>query len=285
MPSPVVGYTYINGNTTTVNTVDGYARHADGSLTPLAGSPFTAGGAGTGAGLGSQGAIETTADGHYLLAVDAGSNQISVLRVGAGGIPTLVGQPVSSGGVKPVSVAVNPLGLVYVANSGPGGSGYSGFRLGLLGGLTPIPGSTYTVPDGSGLGDVFFNALGDHLIGTRTTTSEIDSFVVVLGHLIPAQGSPFTGQGLGQLGSEFSPTHPSQLYVSNAHNGTGLGTVSAYNDSLLGQLTPIGNRLTPTGRPRRAGWRSATTASTCSRSTPGRATSPATPSTPTAHSP
>jgi len=241
LPSPVVGYTYINGNTATVNTIDGYARHADGSLTPLAGSPFTAGGAGTGAGLGSQGAIEPTADGRYLLAVDAGSNQISVLRISAGGIPTLVGQPVSSGGIKPVSVAVNPFGLVYVANSGAGGSGYSGFRLGLLGGLTPIAGSTYTVPDGSGLGDVFFNALGDHLIGTRTTTSLIDSFVVVLGHLIPAHGSPFTGQGLGQLGAEFSPTKPSQLYVSDAHDGAGLGMVSAYNDSLLGQLTSIGN--------------------------------------------
>lgn len=66
LPSPVVGYTYINGNTATVNTIDGYARHADGSLTPLAGSPFTAGGAGTGTGLGSQGAIEATADGQYL---------------------------------------------------------------------------------------------------------------------------------------------------------------------------------------------------------------------------
>ena len=41
----------------------------------------------------------------------------------------LVGQPVSSGGIKPVSVAVSPSGLVYVANSGAGGSDYSGFRL------------------------------------------------------------------------------------------------------------------------------------------------------------
>jgi 6-phosphogluconolactonase len=242
LPSPVVGYTYVDGNTATVNTIDGYARHADGSLTPLAGSPFTAGGAGTGTGLGSQGAIQATANGRYLLAVDAGSNQISVLRIAAGGVPVLVGQPVSSGGVKPVSVAVSPFGLVYVANSGTGGSGYSGFRLGLFGGLTPIAGSTVTVPDGSGVGDVFFNAFGTQLIGTRTTTSLIDSFVVLLnGHLLAAHGSPFTGQGLGQLGAEFSPTRPSQLYVSDAHNGPGLGDVSAYKDSLFGQLSSIGS--------------------------------------------
>ena len=240
--SPVVGYTYLDGNTATANTIDAYARHADGSLTPLAGSPFAAGGAGLGTGLASQGAIQVTQDGRYLLAVDAGSNQISVLRITAGGIPVLVGQPVSSDGIKPVSVAVSPFGLVYVANSGTGGSNYAGFRLSLNGTLTPVPGSTYAVPDGSGLGDVFFNAFGNHVIGTRTGTSEIDSFLVLPdGRLLPAQGSPFTGQGLGQLGAEFSPANPSQLFVSNAHNGTGLGTVSAYHDSLFGQLSSIGS--------------------------------------------
>jgi hypothetical protein len=29
--SPVVGYTYIDGNTATANTIDGFARHADGT--------------------------------------------------------------------------------------------------------------------------------------------------------------------------------------------------------------------------------------------------------------
>ena len=239
--STVVGYTYLDGNTVGSNTIDGFARHADGSVTPLPGSPFAAGGAGLGTGLASQGAIQATPDGRYLLAVDAGSNQISVLRITAGGVPVPVGQPVSSGGIKPVSVAVSPAGLVYVANSGAGGSGYSGFRLHVNGSLTPVPGSTVTVPDSAGLGDVFFNAFGNHLVGTRTGTSQIDSFVVLPGgHLLAAKGSPYTGQGLGQLGAEFSPASPSQLFVSNAHNGAGLGTVSAYHDSLFGQLSSIG---------------------------------------------
>jgi len=51
--SPVVGYTCVDGNTAGANTVDGFARHADGSLTPLTGSPFAAGGAGLGTGLAS----------------------------------------------------------------------------------------------------------------------------------------------------------------------------------------------------------------------------------------
>jgi len=240
--SPLVGYTYVNDNTPGVNTIAGFGRHADGSLTPLPGSPFAAGGAGLGAGLASQGAIEAAWDGRYLLAVDAGSNQISVLRVAQGGALQQVGEPVSSGGVKPVSVAVSPSGLVYVANSGAGGSDYSGFRLSFGGTLTPIPGSTVTVPDSSGLGDVFFNGWGNHLIGTRTGTSEIDSFLVLPGgHLLTAPGSPYAGQGLGQLGAKFSPARPSQLFVSNAHNGAGLGTVSAYRDSFFGRLSSIGS--------------------------------------------
>jgi 6-phosphogluconolactonase len=239
--SRVVGYTYIDGNTATANTIDAFARHADGSVTPLPGSPFAAGGAGLGTGLASQGAIQATPDGRYLLAVDAGSNQISVLRVTPGGVPVLAGRPVSSGGVQPVSIAVSRSGLVYVANSGAGGSGYSGFHLVFGGRLTRIPGSTVTVPDAAGLGDVFFNATGNRLIGTRTGTSQIDSFVVLPGgRLHAAQGSPFTGQGLGQLGAEFSPVRAGQLFVSNAHNGAGLGTVSAYRDGFLGRLSPIG---------------------------------------------
>jgi len=61
------------------------------------------------------------------------------------------------------------------------------------------------------------------------------------GRLLAAHRSPYAGQGLGQLGAEFSPSRPSQLFVSNAHNGTGLGTISAYQDAFSGHLTSIGS--------------------------------------------
>ena len=77
----VVGQVYVNDNTAGVNTVAGFDRHADGSLSPMPGSPFAVGGAGTGNGTASQGALQLSDDGQYLLAVDAGSNQISVLRI------------------------------------------------------------------------------------------------------------------------------------------------------------------------------------------------------------
>jgi len=239
-PSPVVGHVYVNDNTAGTNTIGAFDRHADGTLTPHAGSPFAAGGIGTGAGLASQGALQISPDGRFLLAVDAGSNQISVLRIKPdGSLRQVPGGIVSSGGVLPVSVAIHRA-LVYVANAGTGGSNYTGFRLGRGGRLHPLAGSTVALPDGSQPGDVLFNATGSKLAGARVGTSQIDSFTVHHGRLTAAPASPFPAQGLGPFGSEFRPTNPRQLFVSNAHN-TGTGTVSAFRDSANGTLTSIGS--------------------------------------------
>lgn len=105
--SVIVGHAYVNDHAAGSNTVAGFDRYADGSLTPIPGSPFPIGGAGLGAGLGSQGAIQLSPNRRFLLAVDAGSNQISVLRLTTRGVPEIVGEPVSSGGVQPVSIAIN----------------------------------------------------------------------------------------------------------------------------------------------------------------------------------
>src|ERR1700733_10518332 len=102
--SPIVGHAYVDDNTATANTVAGFYRHADGSLTPIPGSPFPAGGVGSGVGLASQGALQLSSDGRYLLAVDAASNQISVLTLAPNGAPYVVGAPVSSGGTDPISI-------------------------------------------------------------------------------------------------------------------------------------------------------------------------------------
>ncbi len=148
---------------------------------------------------------------------------------------------VASGGVQPVSIAVHGP-LVYVANAGAGGNSFSGFVLGPFGHLHPLRGSTIALPDGSQPGDILFNATGTKLAATRVGTSLIDSFRVRLdGRLATAPGSPIAAQGLGPFGSEFRPTNPSQLFVSNAHDGAGKGTVSAFAVGPFGSLTSIGD--------------------------------------------
>jgi hypothetical protein len=250
----VVGQVYVNDNTAPQNTVAGYNRLSDGTLAPIAGSPFAVGGAGTGSPDASQGSLQLSSDGRYLLAVDAGSNQISVLRIKPdGSLQVAEGSPAASNGVDPVSIAVHG-NLVYVANAGPGSNpgdtNYTGFTLNPGGHLDAIPGSTYALPSNSKPGDVLFNATGTKLAGTRIVTSMIDSFTVgTNGLLAAAPGSPFDAQaftpaqGFGQLGSEFSPTSPDQLFVSDAHTLAGSGApgiVSSFADGADGTLTTAG---------------------------------------------
>ena len=241
-------HVYVNDNTAGVNTVAGFDRLPDGTLTPLPGSPFVAGGAGTGHIIGSQGALQATADGRYLLVADAGSNQISVLRVlPNGALLQAEGSPVWSGGIEPISIAVHGR-LVYVANEGNGatGSNYTGFVLNPGGHLAAIGGSTFPLPATANPGDILFNSTGSNLVGievgtTDPSTFRIDSFGVGAdGRLTPAPGSPFSAQAAGPFGSEFSPADPSHLYVSNAHGGAGNGSVSAFSVAANGTLSSIG---------------------------------------------
>jgi 6-phosphogluconolactonase (cycloisomerase 2 family) len=237
--SRITGHLYVNDNTAGANTIAGFARHPDGTLTALPGSPFAAGGAGSGAPVASQGSLQRSADGRYLLATDQASNEISVLRIRFDGSLAPVDR-IASGGVQPVSIAVHGR-LVYVANAGAGASSYSGFVLDPFGHLHALPGSTIALPAGSQPGDILFNSTGTTVAATRVGTSLIDSFRVRFdGRLAPAPGSPIAAQGLGPFGSEFRPTNPHQLFVSNAHDGAGKGTVSAFSVSPFGSLTSIG---------------------------------------------
>lgn len=228
------GYVYVNNNSAGTNTVSAFARSSDGSLTALAGSPFDVGGAGTGGAIGSQGALQLSADGRYLLAVDAGSNEISVARIRHdGSVDAVTSTPVPSGGTTPVSIAVHG-DLVYVANTGADGSNYTGFRLNAGGHLRAIPGSTFALPDNAAPGDVLFSPDGAYLVGVRVGPNNgpsfIDSFAVdAAGRLTPVAGSPFAAQVTGPFGSVFSPTHPHQLFVTNAHGGPGTGSVSVFD--------------------------------------------------------
>ncbi len=188
-----------------------------------------------------------TDDGRFLLATDAGSNQISVLKVQASGsLSPAPGSPVTSGGIEPVSIAVHD-DLVYVANEGNGstGSNYTGFNLAGDGRLTPVSDSTVSLPATALPGDILFNGTGKNLIGVEVGTTDpstflIDSFVVGSdGRLTPAAGSPFPAEAAGPFGSEFSPTDPHHLYVSNAHGGAGNGSVSAFSVNPNAKLKSI----------------------------------------------
>jgi 6-phosphogluconolactonase len=191
-----------------------------------------------------------TSDGRYLLAVAAGSDEISVLRILPNGVLQLVeGSPVRSGGRTPVSIAVHG-SWVYVAHTGAGGSNYTGFILDSNGQLRPLAGSTYPLPDDAIPGQVLFNGDGTRLVGVRVGPDEgpsfIDSFMVSSdGRLTAAPGSPFPAERIGPFGSQFRPTDPTQLFLSNAHDGPNNASVSAYIVGDDASLTSIGGSPFP----------------------------------------
>src|SRR5207249_7929677 len=148
------------------NSVAVFARAADGTLS-AAGSVAT-GGTGTGAGLGSQGALALSDDGRWLFAVNAGSNDVSVFRVGRDGLSLL--DRTSSGGTRPISLTVHGH-VLFVLNAGGDGN-ISGFALGTTGALTPISGSTRSL-SGTNVGpaQVSFSPDGRRLVVTEKTTN------------------------------------------------------------------------------------------------------------------
>src|SRR3989441_11514502 len=105
------GAVYALTNQISGNAVAVFRRAADGTLV-AAGSVAT-GGAGTGSGRGSQGALALSDDGRWLFAVNAGSNEVSAIRVGPARLSLT--SRVGAGGTRPISATVHG-SLLYVLN-------------------------------------------------------------------------------------------------------------------------------------------------------------------------
>src|SRR5688572_7644440 len=73
------GFIYTEGNEPGTNNIHIFRQHADGSLTNE--GTVASGGAGSGAALGSQGALALSHQHRMLFAVNAGDNSVSVFRV------------------------------------------------------------------------------------------------------------------------------------------------------------------------------------------------------------
>ena len=124
------GAVYLMTNAAEGNQVQVYHRAGDGSLSYA--GVYDTGGLGSGVGvtvppdpLGSQNSLVISPDGRWLLAVNAGSNDVSLFKIR--GDRLQLSSRVSSGGEYPVSLAIHDH-LVYILNAAGDGS-ISGFRL------------------------------------------------------------------------------------------------------------------------------------------------------------
>ncbi len=225
---PVVGATVggVDGAVFTLtnniagNEVVVFDRFADGSLG--AQRSYSTRGTGTGGGLGNQGALALSDSGRWLLAVNPGSNSVSVfLAVGSYLYRT---DTEASGGTTPVSVTIED-DVVYVLNAGS--DNVQGFRMSIYGTLTPLAGSRRALSGtGTGAAQVEFNRDGDLLAVTEKATNRVLTFSV-------------DGDGLlsqARIQDSASPTpfgfafgRRDQLLVSEAVGGAaGASTLSSY---------------------------------------------------------
>ncbi|MCC5637019.1 lactonase family protein [Nostoc sp. CHAB 5844] len=227
----------IANNTIGENTIAAYARNPrTGRLFYL--DSYPTGGSGSINALGvSQSSLVT--DGQYLYAVNPGSANISVLAIRQDGSLQLIGSPVASGGLFPVSLALSRK-VLYVANVGTP-SNYTGFIVN-NGSLQPLEGSTVNLNPADQLGLVLFNSTGDVLIGTRIGSSIIDSFQVDSnGRLIRA--SLLENQA-GAFGGAFRPGSDSVLLV----NLSGLPGNATYLVNEQGNLNQVNAVNEPTSQ-------------------------------------
>jgi len=209
------------------NKVAVYARSTNGALQYV--DAISTGGQGTGAGLGSQGAVQLSADGKWLLAVNAGSNDVSVFQVKNGGL-SLVDRT-ASGGANPISLTIHG-GLVYVLNSGGAGN-LAGFKLDNNGHLSWMSGSNRAF-SGAGVGpaEVQFSPDGDLLVVTEKASSKLSVYTVGDNGLVASQVAQ-NSSGATPFGFSFGKR--GRLYVSEAPGSA----VSSYSTLEDGSVTPI----------------------------------------------
>ena len=230
------GAVYVMTNDPAGNEVVVFSRNAKGILTLV--DSYSTGGLGMGDNidpLASQGALILSRNERWLFAVNAGSDEISVFRLGHHRLH-LIGT-FDSGGTFPVSLTLYH-NLLYVLNSDPdgGAANITGFKLNPKGRLKPLPDSTRQLGPG-GFHQVSFDKRGDNLVVTQgdDSVNEIHVFSVDEDGLPSA--APVTSPSKGIVPFGFIFDLRNHLLVSEA----GSGAVSSYDiqpDSSLQVISP-----------------------------------------------
>jgi len=236
-----------------------YERAANGMLTQMAAVP-TEGSGGILVpedALGAQGPLLLSPDQHWLFAVNAGSNEISVFRVDKNGISLT--DNVASNGMFPVSLTLHE-NLLYVLNSGGDGN-ITGFTLDSNGQLTPLDGSTRSLNAGGknppfflvSPAQVGFNPRGDQLVVTVKGSNKIHVFAVDANGLPSAEPVDTMSNGSTPFGFAFDELGHLLVVEAFGRNDVGTaeaGAVSSYSleeDGVLSVISPsVENHQTAT---------------------------------------
>ena len=216
---------FTESNSAAGNEVIAYSN-VDGALGEV--GRYSTGGAGSGSGLGSQGAIALSE--HGLLAVNAGSDQLSLFTVRDNGALVLTDVEATAGS-HPISITVQG-DVAYVLNGGD--QTVTGFRV-RNGQLRMIAGSHQPLP-GRGGAEVSFDREGRRLVVTEKATNTIDVLPIRGG----VAGVAVSNASTGGTPFGFAIDTRNHVVVSNANGGApGGASVSSYRFVGATGLEPI----------------------------------------------
>ncbi|MGD8496853.1 MAG: beta-propeller fold lactonase family protein [Gemmatimonadales bacterium] len=234
------GAVYVTSNAATGNEILAFERASDGQLAPAVAYPT--GGLGTGAGLGNQASLVLTRDHRYLYTVNAGSGDISTFAVERDGLRP-IGDPVSSGGERPISLTVHG-DLLYVLNAG-GAGGIAGFRIGANGLPSAIAGSIRPLGSAAaGPAQIGFTPNGRALVVTEKATNTITTYAVGSDG---RAGAPLTRASAGPTPFGFNFNQRGDLVVSEAAGGAaGASSASTYRVSADASLSLVSAAIATT---------------------------------------
>jgi 6-phosphogluconolactonase (cycloisomerase 2 family) len=211
------GAVYAMTNAAGGNEIIIFDRKANGELTEV--GTIATDGDGSGGGLdplGSQGSLVLSQDHRWLLAVNAGSDEISVFKVLPEGLSLV--DVVGSGGDFPVSVTIYH-DLVYVLNAST--PNITAFTLSFAGELTPVANSTRSLGSGA-FAQVGFDPQGNNLVVTDKGEREILVFSLESDGTPSAAPVTTASSGVAPFGFIFD--RRGHLLVSEA----GSGAASSY---------------------------------------------------------
>jgi 6-phosphogluconolactonase len=233
------GKIFTSTNAPTGNELLVFAQADDGAATLQA--RLATQGAGTGGGLGSQGAVTLSTSGRHLFVVNAASNTVSTFALG--GAQARLVSVVDSGGLMPTSVAERN-GLVYVLNAGGSGN-VAGFRnqdgalVALADGLRGLSAAGGTAP-----AQVGFSPDGDALVITERNTNLLTTYAV---RGDGSLGARILTPSAGATPFGFAFARPGVLVVSEAAGGAaGASSVSSYRFDERGAVAGLVSAALPT---------------------------------------
>jgi 6-phosphogluconolactonase (cycloisomerase 2 family) len=233
------GAVFTATNDAQANAVVAFHRDATGRLASQ--DIYRTGGRGSGGGLGNQGGLALNRSGRLLLAVNAGSDSVSVFRVGPRGLDLL--DVARSAGPQPISVTIHG-DLVYVLDAGGDGN-IAGLQVAKDGTLSPLAGSLRPLSGvGTAPAQIAFSPDGRFLVVSEKATNTIVTYSVGSDGL---PGDPVVTRSAGMTPFGFSFDNRSHLLVSEASGGAaGLSTVSSYDLLGDGSLVTITSALATT---------------------------------------